>query len=123
MLYVGQPAHQGLNHRTVADIQRRVDEKNSRSLFSRAFNAQNDMDMIAAWKEDLNRMLRIFNVRSVWSGWQSLMASSQTELSVDTNVTVTDSHREVTDMRQEVTTMHQDVLEIKEGVFNKLRSV
>ena len=51
------------------------------------------------------------------------MASSQTELSIDTNATVTDSHQEVTDMRQEVTAMHQDVLEIKEGVFRKLRSV
>ena len=110
----------------MADIQRRVDEKNGRNLVSRAFNAQSDKDAIVAWKEDLNRTLHVFNVRSLNSKRNSLIVSFQTELSIDTNATVTDSHleatkirREVTDMHKEVTNMRQAVLEIKEGVLNK----
>ena len=63
------------NYRIVADIQRKVDEKNSRNVFSRALHAQSDKDMIAAWEGDLDRLLHIFNVRSISSIWHQLTAS------------------------------------------------
>ena len=111
------------DRRTVADIQRRVDEKNSRNVLSRAFLAQSDKDTIAAWKGDLNRLLHIFNVRTVGLALPLLMTSFQTELAIDTNVTVTDSHLKVADIHNEVTNIRQDVSVIKESVSNKQHSV
>ena len=120
--YAGWPVHHR-NPRTVADIQRRVDEKNDRDVFSRVLHAQSDKNAISAWKEDLNRLLQIFNVRSVSSALLPLTTPFQTELAIDTNVTVTDSHLEVTSIHHDVTDIRQDVLVIKESVFNKQRSV
>ena len=100
----------------MADIQKRVDEKNSRGTFSRIFHTQNDKNTIAAWKEDLDRLLHIFNVRSVSSASLSLTTPFQTELAIDTNVAATETDRKVTDM-------HEDVLVIKESVANRQFSV
>ena len=96
-------------------------------MFSRVLHAQSDKDTIAAWKGDLDRLLHIFNVRSVSSICYPLTTPIQTELAIDTNVRVTGNHQEATsratDMHEEVTSkvtdMHQDVLEIKESVSNK----
>lgn len=38
------------------------------------FHAKNDKEMITAWNADLNRILQIFNVRSVGSVSLSLIA-------------------------------------------------
>ena len=54
-----------LNRRTVAEIQGRVVKKATRNPVSRFFRSKNDKDAIAAWRQDLNRILQIFNVRSV----------------------------------------------------------
>ena len=100
----------------MVDIQRRVDEKYSRDTFSGIFYTQNDKNTIAAWKDDLDRLLHIFNVRSVGSASPSLTTPFQTELAIDTNVAATETDRKVTDM-------HQDVLAIKESVAGKHFSV
>ena len=114
----------------MADIQGRVDKKNSRNVFSRIFHAQNDKDTIAAWQADLNRLLQIFNVRSVGSALPSLMAPFQTELAIDTNAAATETDRKVTETDRKVmetdrkvTDMRQDVLAIKKSVANKQFSV
>ena len=53
------------DHRTVAEIQRRVIKQSRRNVVSRLFHAKNDKETIAAWKSDLNRILHVFNVCSV----------------------------------------------------------
>ena len=58
--------------------------------------------MIAGWKSDLNRILHIFNVRSVTPAWLSLIVPSQTELAVNTHVTVSDIRHDVSKIREEI---------------------
>ena len=59
------PAHRTLNRRTVAGIQEKIVEKRGRNLLSRLANAKNDKETLTTWKLDLNRILHVFNVRSV----------------------------------------------------------
>ena len=51
--------------RTVAEIQKNVIKQGKRNPVSRLFHAKEDKDAIAAWGKDLDRMLHIFNVRSL----------------------------------------------------------
>ena len=85
------------DRRTVAEIQANITEKSKRNLFSRLVNAKNDKEVMAGWMSDLNRILHVFNVRSVDSGRQPLTASLyfQTELAMNTHVMVLDIHRNV----------------------------
>ena len=48
----------------MASIQRKIVEKNERSIVFRAFYAKSDKDEIAAWKQEFKTILEIFNVRS-----------------------------------------------------------
>ena len=52
------------NYRTLAEIQRNVFAQGERNVASRLFHSRNDKDAIAAWRQDLNRILQIFSVRS-----------------------------------------------------------
>ena len=54
-----------LDRRTVAEIQNEIVKQGGRHRFTRFIHARNDKDTIADWKSDLNRILVIFNVRSV----------------------------------------------------------
>jgi hypothetical protein len=56
-----------LNRRTLAEIQGKVVKRGKRNHVSRLFHAKNDKEAIAAWRQDLNKILHIFNVRSVGS--------------------------------------------------------
>jgi hypothetical protein len=47
----------------VTEIQGRVVKKGKRHAVSRLFHGKNDKDAIATWRQDLNRILHIFNVR------------------------------------------------------------
>ena len=51
--------------RTVAEIQRKVIKQSRRNPVSRLFHSTGDKDIIAAWRLDLNRIIHVFNVRSV----------------------------------------------------------
>ena len=51
--------------RAVAEIQRGVVRGGNRNAISRIFHSKNDQAEIAAWRLDLNRILHIFNVRSI----------------------------------------------------------
>jgi hypothetical protein len=59
------PLTRCLDRRTVAEIQGKVDKKGKRNTVSRLFGSKNDKDAIASWRQDLNRILHIFNVRPV----------------------------------------------------------
>jgi hypothetical protein len=54
-----------LDRSILAEIQRKIIEKGKRNPVSRLLHAKNDKEMIAAWKSDLNKILLVFNVRSV----------------------------------------------------------
>ena len=49
----------------LAEIQTKITKKGKRSAVSRLLHARNDKETIAAWKSDLNKILLVFNVRSV----------------------------------------------------------
>ena len=51
-----------LECRTVAEIQAKVIKQSGRNIGSRLLHARNNKDKIAAWKQDLNEILQIFNV-------------------------------------------------------------
>ena len=58
-----------IDRSTVAGIQGKIIKQSKRSAVSRLAHARNDKETIATWRSDLNRILLVFNVRSVLSGW------------------------------------------------------
>lgn len=56
--------------RTVAEIQNGVIKQGERNTISRVFHAKNDRDAVATWRQDLNRILHVFNVRSINPVWR-----------------------------------------------------
>ena len=63
------------NCRTVDAIQRKVVKKGKRNVLSRVFQAKDDKDRIATWKQDLDRVLLTFNICSACCAWYLLTAS------------------------------------------------
>jgi hypothetical protein len=57
--------YQRLNRRTVAGIQRKVVKQGKRNAVVRFMLAKGNQEKITAWKQDLVRVLHIFNVRSI----------------------------------------------------------
>ena len=57
----------------MAGIRRKVEKQSGRNQVSRLVHARNDKDKIAAWRAELNRILLVFNVRSVAFTWLSLI--------------------------------------------------
>jgi hypothetical protein len=105
-LYAERPTHERFDHRTVIKIQGKVVKQRKRNALYRFVVSKTDKDKIAGWKEDFIRVLHVFNVRSVGSVGHllaSLAAAFQTELAIDTNMTVTDTKTIVTDAKTIVT--------------------
>ena len=69
-------AHQVPNRRTTASIQNEILVKRQRNAVSKVFHSKVDKDKITGWKGELNRILQIFNVRSVDLVWHSLSGRS-----------------------------------------------
>ena len=46
-------------------MRRKIIKQGKRSAVSQLFHAKADKDKIAGWKQDLTRILHVFNVRSV----------------------------------------------------------
>jgi len=92
---------------------------------SRLFHAKDDKEAIAAWRLELNRILHVFNVRSVTSVRPSLTARIQTELSISTHVVVSDIHHDVVNTHTIVSDVHRGVVntstvvsELQDNVMN-----
>ncbi|KAF9785155.1 hypothetical protein BJ322DRAFT_1108619 [Thelephora terrestris] len=64
---------------TIAEIREKVDEKGKQKWILRFINAKDDKDVIAAWRQDLDRVLRVFN----------------TQLAINTHVMVAGIYQEV----------------------------
>ena len=60
-------AHHALDRRTVKEIEKEIIKQSERHRFFRTIFSGSDKDDIAGWKSDLNRILNVFNVRSVRS--------------------------------------------------------
>jgi hypothetical protein len=82
-------------------------------------HAKNDKETIATWKSDLGKILLVFNVSSISITWLPLTVHSQTELAINTHVTVSDMRRDVTtthtivsNVQSEVTSTHTMVSDI-----------
>jgi hypothetical protein len=101
--------------RTVAEIERQVKEQRERSLASRIFHAKSDRGKIAAWTSDLKRILKIFDVRCLAPPLASLTIGCQTELAIDTNVTVSGTHNIVSDTHNVVSDIHRVVAKQQEA--------
>ena len=63
--YAGRVIHQGHNRSSVVEIQRHIVKRGKRSVFSRPFHTKDDSKAIAAWRSDLDRIRRDFEVREV----------------------------------------------------------
>ena len=94
------PTDGALNRRTVAEIQAKVIKRSGRNPVSRLLHAKSDKETIAAWKSDLNRILLVFNVRSVPVTLASLITPFQTELVVNTHVTVSGMRHDLSKLVQ-----------------------
>ena len=89
------PTYHALDRRTVAEIQRKVIKRSGRNVVSRLLHAKNDERAIAAWKSDLNRVLHVFNVCSLYSCSAAADHPSQTELTMNTHTIVVDMRRDM----------------------------
>jgi hypothetical protein len=110
----------------VAKIQGKVVKKGKRNALYRFVLSKTDKDKIAAWKQDFVRVLHVFNVRSIDSVGYSYTNSAtpfQTELAIDTNMTVTDTKTMVTNTETMVADMHRNMLTEREGASGKNHSV
>jgi len=99
----------------VGEIQERVIKQAKRNVISRHLHAQNDKEKIAAWKSDLNRILQVFNVRSIISVWLLLTRRSQTELAINTHAIVSGLAHNVTSAHVMVSDIHRTVVGGREG--------
>ena len=86
----------------MAEIQEKVMKRSGRNPVSRLLHAKNDKEMVATWRSDLNRILHVFNVRSVVIARLSLIVPSQTELAINTNVTVSSMRHDMAKIREEM---------------------
>ena len=77
----------------MAEIQKNILNQGQRNVFSRLFHAKVDKDTVATWRQDLVRVLHVFNVRTVGSVLHPLIISFQTELAINTHIMVMDLHR------------------------------
>ena len=106
--------------RTVAEIEKNVTKQSQRNPVSRLFHARIDKEKIAGWRGELNRILQIFNVRSVISPMlASLSICFQTELAIDTNATASDTHNIVSGTQIIVSDTHGIVSDIHRAVVKR----
>ena len=103
-------AHHALDCRTVAQIQKSTVELKKRNPISRIFYAKKAEATIAAWRSDLDRILHVFEVRSIVHFLPTLLTIHfQTELALHTHVAVSD-------VRGLVSDIHRAVVKGQEGV-------
>jgi hypothetical protein len=66
-VHAERSADRCLNRRALVEMQMKVVKRGKRSGVVRFILAKDDKDKIAGWKQDLVRILQVFNVRSVGS--------------------------------------------------------
>jgi len=76
-----------LSSRILDEIRENIIKRGRRNVISRHYHVKDDKEAIATWRLDLNRVWRVFNVRSVIYVWPLLTVRFQTELGIDTRAT------------------------------------
>ena len=102
----------------MAEIRSKVAERSKQNAVSRAVHAKNDSKTIVSWKMDLNRVLLVFNVCPIVMGRPALTVHSQTELELNTYVTVSDVRDGVTKTHTVVANTHTVVSEVQRDLAN-----
>ena len=74
---------------------------------SQLFHAKNNKETIASWKSNLNKILHVFNVRSIVSVWLLLTVRPQTELAINTHNMVSEMHRNMVKSQEGADDQHQ----------------
>ena len=92
----------------MAEIQGKIIKQGKRNMISQHFHAKNDKGKITAWRLGLDRILQVFNVHSTVTARRLLTFDSQTELAINTNVTVTETHVMVSNI-------HHTIVECRAG--------
>ena len=115
LIHVSCPlAHRSLDRRTIAEIQGEVLKRGGRGRVSRFLHSRDDKDVIAAWKSDLNRLLHVFNVRSVRL---CLVVTDfpplKTELILNTHTIVTGIRWDVSKIREDSGILNQVVSDLR----------
>ena len=72
----------------MAEIQRHIARRKKRNLLSRFLHAKDDEKLIAAWKLDIDRIRRVFDVGSFTSARLSLTFCLQSKPATSTDVSV-----------------------------------
>ena len=94
----------------MAEIQKNVVKQSKRNPVSRLFHAKSDKETIATWRLELNRILHVFNVRSIASVWPLLTVCFQTELAMNTHIVVSGIHHNVVNTHTIISDVHHDVV-------------
>jgi hypothetical protein len=101
-------------------MRRKVDKRGKRSTVLRFILAKSDKDQIAAWNQELVRILHVFNVCPIDSIWKPANSAAllQTELAIDTNIRVVDTQTMVADTRTTVVNTQTLVADTRVAVKN-----
>ena len=108
----------------MAEIQRSAVEPDKRNVIPRVFNPKKDKDTIAAWRSELERIVRVFEVRSTIHSLLTLLTVHlQTELAIHTHVAVTGIREDVGDIRELVSDMHRTMSKDQEEADSREQMV
>ena len=66
--------------RIVAEIRRKILTRGKQSVVAPRIYSEKDKEAMITWRSDLDRILRVFNVRSIVSVWLLLTVYSQTKI-------------------------------------------
>ena len=69
--HAGWSANRSDNRRALVEMQKKVAKRGKRNGVLRFILAKDDKDKIAGWKQDLVRILQVFNVRPIESAGDS----------------------------------------------------
>ena len=98
----------------MAEIEKKILKQSKRNVVSRHLHAKNDKEKIASWKSDLGRILQVFNVRPIISVLLLLTLDPQTELAINTHVTVSEIHQGVVNTHAIVSDIHRTMVKGQE---------
>lgn len=93
----------------MAEIKRDIIVLNGRSTIANVVYSKSNKEKIAAWRAELDRILQVFKVRSITTLSASLIIRLQTELAINTNVTVTDIQCDIANTKAIVSDTHRMV--------------
>ena len=122
-MYTGWFAYRALDFRVVAEIQRMVVKQGERNAIHRFFDLRSDKRRLATWRLALDRVLRVFNVRSIGSTYSQLSVCLQTELAIHTHSVVSDLRHDIVNTQNMVSDLQCEICKINatvsDGVTNK----